>query len=53
MKHPLGKDDFDRAKSLDERLFAVNDKVLYSGKLFEGDIVDDLLSGISVRMISD
>ncbi|XP_053207686.1 astacin-like metalloendopeptidase [Panonychus citri] len=47
MKHPLGKDDFDRAKSLDERLFAVNDKVLYSGKLFEGDIVDDLLSGIS------
>lgn len=48
MKHPLSKDDFDRAKQLDDRLFAIDDKILYSSKLFEGDIADDLLANATV-----
>lgn len=49
MKHPLSKDDFDRAKQLDDRLFAIDDKILYSSKLFEGDIADDLLANATTE----
>lgn len=43
MKHPLTDDDFNRGKNIQSNKFSIDDDVLYGGKLFEGDIADNLL----------
>ncbi|XP_074600489.1 uncharacterized protein LOC141854624 [Brevipalpus obovatus] len=43
MQHPLTASDFERGKNLKQDAFAIKDDVLYSGRHFEGDIMDSLL----------